>query len=352
MTGSAHLPDRHAAADATPVASSWRTGLAWLTGLLILGAVVAAALLFTELQRFAELAQQAEPIWLLAAAGLQVATYFAAAGVWWVTLKRAGQRRRFLSLVPMGLAKLFTDQALPTGGIGGTILVVSGLARRGVPKGIAMATLLLGMTSYYTAYLLAVVIALVILYAAHALNGLMLAGAGAFLLVAFGVPMAVLMVRRWASVWPFTLATRMPALQTLLEAMREAPGKTLRDPVSFLVSALLQFAVFALDAATLWAMLHAVGSDGNPLAAFAAFTMASVAATVGPMPLGLGTFEAVSTAVLHLEGQTVAAALTATLLLRGFTFWLPMIPGLVLARRELRRHVRPKRARRSTHAAG
>jgi uncharacterized protein (TIRG00374 family) len=170
--------------------------------------------------------------------------------------------------------------------------------------------------------------------------------------VAFGVPMAVLMVRRWASVWPFTLATRMPALQTLLEAMREAPGKTLRDPVSFLVSALLQFAVFALDAATLWAMLHAVGSDGNPLAAFAAFTMASVAATVGPMPLGLGTFEAVSTAVLHLEGQTVAAALTATLLLRGFTFWLPMIPGLVLARRELRRHVRPKRARRSTHAAG
>ena len=74
------MPDRHAAADATPVASSWRTGLAWLTGLLILGAVVAAALHFTELQRFAELAQQAEPIWLLAAAGLQVATYFAAAG--------------------------------------------------------------------------------------------------------------------------------------------------------------------------------------------------------------------------------------------------------------------------------
>jgi hypothetical protein len=338
MTG-AHLPE-------SPTPSSWKIGLSWLTGLLILGAVVAAALHFTELQRFAELARQAQPVWLLVALALQVATYFAAAGVWWVTLKRAKQPRPYLSLVPMGLAKLFTDQALPTGGIGGTILVVSGLARRGVPKGIAMATLLLGMTSYYTAYLIAVAVALSVLYAEHALDGLMLAGAGVFVLVAFGVPMAVLMVRRWARVWPFTLATRIPALATLLEAMAEAPAQTLRDPVSFLVSALLQFGVFVLDAATLWAMLHAVGSDGDPMAAFAGFIMASVAATVGPMPLGLGTFEAVSTAVLHLEGQSVAAALTATLLLRGFTFWLPMIPGLILARRELSRHGRPRRARR------
>jgi hypothetical protein len=32
----------------------------------------------------------------------------------------------------------------------------------------------------------------------------------------------------------------------------------------------------------------------------------------------------------------VEPALAATLLLRGFTFWLPMLPGLWLARRELR----------------
>ena len=32
----------------------------------------------------------------------------------------------------------------------------------------------------------------------------------------------------------------------------------------------------------------------------------------------------------------VAAGLAATLLFRGFSFWLPMIPGLLLARREAR----------------
>ena len=327
-------------------AHGWRTVLSWLSGLLILAGVVLVVLHFTELQRFVELSRKAEPIWLLAAAALQAATYFAAAAVWWVVLKRAKHPRPFLSLVPMGLAKLFTDQALPTGGIGGTLLVVSGLHRRGVPKGIAMATLLIGMISYYAAYLLAVAIALGILFAAHALSAAILAGAGAFVLIALAVPLGVLMVRRWVRVWPLTLVPKIvPALNTLVEAMEQAPVKALRDPVSITASTLLQFAVFVLDAMTLWTMLHAVGSDGGPFQAFAGFMAASVAATVGPMPLGLGTFEAVSTATLNLQGQPIEAALTATLLLRGFTFWLPMVPGLILARRELQRHARPHRTR-------
>jgi uncharacterized membrane protein YbhN (UPF0104 family) len=41
--------------------------------------------------------------------------------------------------------------------------------------------------------------------------------------------------------------------------------------------------------------------------------------------------------MLSLLGVPAAAGLAATLLLRGFTFWLPMLPGLWLARRELSR---------------
>lgn len=83
-------------------------------------------------------------------------------------------------------------------------------------------------------------------------------------------------------------------------------------------------------------MLHAIGHNVAPSAVFSSFIMASVAATVGPIPLGLGTFEAVSVTMLGLLGVPLEAGLTATLLLRGFTFWLPMLPGLWLARRELR----------------
>ncbi|HVZ02717.1 MAG TPA: lysylphosphatidylglycerol synthase transmembrane domain-containing protein [Dongiaceae bacterium] len=330
-----------------PGGGGWKTGLSWISGLLILAGVVLVALHFTELERFVELARNAQPVWLLAAAALQAATYFAAAGAWWAVLKRARHPRPYLALVPMGLAKLFVDQALPTGGIGGTLLVVAGLDRRGVPKGVAMAVLLIGMISYYAAYLIAVAIALAILFVNHALNGVILAGAAVFLLIALAVPLGVLLVRRWVRVWPLTLVPKMvPAMNILVEAIEQTPGRSLRDPVSLAISGLLQFAVFVLDALTLWTMLHAVGSDDGPLNAFAGFMTASVAATVGPMPLGLGTFEAVSTAALKLQGQSLATALTATLLLRGFTFWLPMIPGLMLARRELRRHRRHAAKRR------
>ena len=82
-------------------------------------------------------------------------------------------------------------------------------------------------------------------------------------------------------------------------------------------------------------MLRALNQTASPLVAFASFIVADVVATVGPIPLGLGVFEGTSVAVLYLTGVSVEAALAATLLLRGFTFWLPMLPGMWLVRREL-----------------
>lgn len=331
----------HPAQDTRP--GPWRIGASWIFGALVLAAVVLVASQFTQIERFAQIARDAEPVWLLLAFVLQVLTYACAAGVWYGTLRRAGLHQSFASIIPLGLAKLFTDQALPSGGIGGTLLVVSGLERRGVPSGIGMAALLTGLLSYYVAYLVAVLSALVILYVDGALDGAMIIGAGLFILVALGVPAIVLGIRRWSrrerAIGPLTTALewleRIPGFTALMTAMSEAPSSLLRDPVSFGTAFVLQLGVFALDAATLWVMLQALGADGSPTIAIAAFVMASLAATVGPMPLGLGTFEAVCVAVLHIQGPSVEVALTATLLLRGFTFWLPMIPGLILARREL-----------------
>jgi hypothetical protein len=313
----------------------WRIRLSWLSGLLVLAAVITVAAHLTELERFMALAANAHPVWLLASLALQSVTYFAAAGVWWVVLQRRGQHPSFLGLVPMGLAKLFTDQAIPTGGIGGTILVVRALVRRRIPSGIAMSALLLGMTAYYTAYAVAVAIALAFLHSQGLLDGAMLAGAAAFGCVAVAVPAIVLAVRRNMHRWPFTLATRVPGFTTLLEAMQEAKLKPRRDWPPFVAAAMLQLSVFLLDAATLWTALRAVGSTASPAIAFVAFMSASVAATIGPMPLGLGTFEAVSVATLHLQGQPLEVALMATLLLRGLTFWLPMFPGLLVAHHEV-----------------
>ena len=72
---------------------------------------------------------------------------------------------------------------------------------------------------------------------------------------------------------------------------------------------------------------------------------ASILAALSPIPMGLGSFEAGSTAMLSLLGVPVHTALAGTLLVRGFTLWLPLLPGLVLMRgtfrRKQRRRLRP-----------
>ena len=99
---------------------------------------------------------------------------------------------------------------------------------------------------------------------------------------------------------------------------------------------LLSIAVILLDAATLWVMLRALALPASYQVVFPAYLLAMMVATVGPIPLGLGTLEATCVAVLVLRRIPIEAALTATLLLRGCTTWLPLVPGLILVRRELR----------------
>ena len=127
----------------------------------------------------------------------------------------------------------------------------------------------------------------------------------------------------------------MPGAAHLLRAIADAPTDLLRDPVLLAQTVTLEFAVFALDGLTLWLVLRALGDSPAIWVAFVSFIMASMAATLGPIPLGLGTFEAACVGMLSLLGVAIEAALAATLLLRGLTFWLPMVPGLWLARREI-----------------
>jgi uncharacterized protein (TIRG00374 family) len=311
----------------------------WVPGALLLAGLVVAVLHLGELERFGELLAHANPLWLLAGGVLQAATYACAGGVWYLALDRAGSHRPLAVMIPLSLAKLFTDQAVPLGGISGTILVFHGLSRRGIPARLAMAALLVGLVSYYGAYLLAVVAAIIVLAVRYTVNAAVIVAAALFSLIAVGIPSFVLLFVRRAGTRFDKYLARIPGAKSLLSMIADAPSDLLQDPTLVGATALLQLAVFLLDAATLAVVLAAIGSDSTDLfGVFASFMLASVAATIGPTPLGLGTFESVCVATLTLVGVRLEAALTATLLLRGLTFWLPMLPGLWIARRELRQN--------------
>jgi uncharacterized membrane protein YbhN (UPF0104 family) len=136
---------------------------------------------------------------------------------------------------------------------------------------------------------------------------------------------------------------RIPGVDPLLRAMKLARPDIVESPSLIAQAGILEGAIFLLDAATLAAMLAAVGHPAPFDAVFAAFVFASIAQLLGIVPGGLGTFEGAQVALLTLLRVPLEAALTATLLLRGFTFWLPLLPGMWVAHREMAHRDSPAR---------
>jgi Mg2+-importing ATPase len=95
---------------------------------------------------------------------------------------------------------------------------------------------------------------------------------------------------------------------------------------------LFQLAIVLLDAATVWLLIRSLGEVASPAGVFASFMVSSLLRTIGIIPGGLGVFEAASVVTLKLAGVSVPVALAGTLLFRGLSFWLPMVPGLVFSR--------------------
>ncbi|GJQ23990.1 MAG: flippase-like domain-containing protein [Planctomycetia bacterium] len=307
----------------------------WFLGLIFLAGLVLFVSHFSELEHFAQLLRQAKPLWLIAGFLLQSATYFSVAAVWHQTLRYAGVRYSLWLLVPLGIAKLFSDQALPTGGMSGTLFLVASLNRRGISKSLCMAVLLVSLVAYYLSYLLAVLASIALLWFCHDLRAWIVAVTVIFCIIAVAIPAGALWLRHRGNQTVPGILMRIPGLTAVLNALGDAPGYLLKSPALIIKTTLFQGTIFLLDAYTLNVMLYAIGQDTSFLVVFASFVIASMVATLGPVPLGLGTFEATCVAMLTMLGITLEAAFTATLLLRGFTLWLPMFPGLWLTKREL-----------------
>jgi uncharacterized membrane protein YbhN (UPF0104 family) len=96
----------------------------------------------------------------------------------------------------------------------------------------------------------------------------------------------------------------------------------------------LQLLVIVLDAATLDAMLRSISHPAQLDKIFASYSMSNVASMLSIIPGGIGAFEGVSVLTLGLLSVPINVGLAATLMLRAFILWLPMIPGFFILRRE------------------
>jgi uncharacterized protein (TIRG00374 family) len=251
-------------------------------------------------------------------------------------LQTARTPRKPLDLFRLTFAKHFADQVMPTAGVSGNVVLIDRLVSLGVPRGNAVAALLLQVIAFYASYAAGALWVLVLLWWKNRAS-LLLAGAVLiFLVVATGIPALTLWLHRRGQKKPPKWIARWSKARQFFELVGEAPRKLLRNPRLIGGLILLNGLVFLCDAATMQACVLALGIHAPLSAGYIAFMMAAIAVILGPIPMGLGSFEAVSVAMLRLSGVPFEAAFSATLLFRGFTLWLPLIPGGVLLRRQLK----------------
>ncbi|PZW64697.1 Mg2+-importing ATPase [Pseudomonas sp. URMO17WK12:I6] len=322
--------------------------ITWLLGAAMLATVIGVALRLTDVESLAQLLAQAEPIWLVGALGLQALTYMAQGQIFRVVLKAGAQNLSLWEAGKLSLMKLFVDQALPSSGISGAFAVVASFVRMGFAKPVVLACLVLDLSGYFLAYVLSVGVALpVVIFQGHATAAITTT---CLVFVAVSLALAVLTPRLAGN---SHLATHVPGqrfsmINKGILLLTGADKQLIRNRALLWRITLLELVIILLDSATLWVLVRALGVSAPPLGLFAGFMLASVLRSIGIVPGGLGAFEAAAVVTLHWIGVNIAVALSATLLFRGLTFWLPMLPGLWLAHREW--HATPKATALYTNA--
>lgn len=310
----------------------------WMLGVSLL--LIAALLVFvathrSEAEHFTLLVFHAQPEWLFLALAMQIATYVCAGGVWNAVIRAAGHRVRIGALARFSVEKLSIDQLIPLGGVSGNLVMFQAMRRLGLPRRLAMEALLIDVLTHYLAYALMASAGVLLLWLHHRITPVIVSLVAVFAAFLLVVPAAILWLLAHRQRTLPRCLMRVHPIAKAAEAVRSVSIERIRSPKLMATALAFGSGVFLLDAATLWAVMHITGHPVSPSVAFVALVMASMAGTVSFLPGGIGGFEAGCVLTLHLFGAPIEAALTGTLLLRGMSLWIPLVPGLLMVRRDL-----------------
>jgi uncharacterized membrane protein YbhN (UPF0104 family) len=286
---------------------------------LVVGVAV-AYVLAGQLARvsIASLIRNADPRWIAVAITLSALTYAAAAtSLSGFVLERLRFVRTLIAQVAASFVTLVTPAA-----VGGAALNVRYLQRSGVSPAKATASVGAAQVIAFVLHMLLLVIFAAITGAAqiHSLRPpswayYVLAGLVVLLLAAIALPRGRRLLR--ARLVP-TLGQVLPRLLDIAQS----PGKL----AAGLGGALLLTAAYVL---CLEACVHALGGS-VPIASIAVvYLTGSALGSAAPTPGGLGAVEVALSAGLTATGLGNGTALSAVLLFRLLTFWLPVPVGWV-----------------------
>jgi glycosyltransferase 2 family protein len=287
------------------------------TVLTLIGSLAAAYFLLGELGRVSLLStlRSADWRWTALALALSAVTYVGAA---WSLSGYVPDRLRFGPTVLAQLAGSFVTLVTPAA-VGGAALNIRYLQRRRIPAAVAAASVGLSQVVAFTLHLLLLVIFAAITGSQdHSLQPptwvyFVIAGLIVIVLVVVAIPAGRRLLR--ARLSP-VLGQVLPRLLAVVQQPRK-----LAEGIG---GALLLTAAYIL---CLDASIRALGGSVALASTAVVYLTGSALGSAVPTPGGLGAVEAALTAGLTAAGLPGATAVSAVLLFRALTFWLPVPVG-------------------------
>ncbi len=308
--------------------------VSWVIALTLLVLVFSYTLKLTELKDFISLAESLKPQWIFLMALTEFGTYFSTASMYSAIMKSGGHKVHVGKLLTLNMQKLAVDQLIPTGGVGGYAVISQALRRTGATKNIAIAMVFLGLAAWYVAGDLTGAFSLWTLRSVPAAFH----SALIVFIIYFSVSVVILVLLRAVRMdWLKKIKHRVPfaSLRTFLTEMAETREFGMAEKNLFFTCILVQICLILFDAGTLAFACVALGHPLPYTSVLACYIFSSMAGTLSLLPGGIGVFEGGAITLLGFVGLAPEAALTATVLYRGFSLWLPLIPGIFFARSEI-----------------
>jgi uncharacterized protein (TIRG00374 family) len=343
-----------------PALTVSRRNLVALGGFLF-AAVAALYLLLPQLAGLEDTWKRIEdgrPVWMIAALVLTLGMFGGYVAMFRGLFGRAATRIGWTASYQITMAGLAASRLFAAGGAGGLVLTAWALRRSGMRKRTVADKTIAFLVLTYLPYVIAVVVC------GFGLHWGLFSGPDPFSLtfVPAAVGVVLLAVALAIGFIPTDLQRRMRGLRgdghfgRLTHKLAVAPASTsagVREALEHLRSrdpALLGAVLFwGFQIAVLWAAFHAFG-DSPPIAVLTLAFFLGMLGNLLPMPGGVGGVEGGMVGALSAFGVSFDLALVAVLVYRAFTFWLPLIPGVV-AYFGLRRTVEAWKQERTSSAA-
>jgi uncharacterized protein (TIRG00374 family) len=278
------------------------------------------------------------PVWIIAALLLTMGMFGGYVAMFRGVYVRAGSRIGWRASYQITMAGLAASRLFAAGGAGGLVLTAWALRRSGMEKRTVADKTMAFLVLTYLPYAFAVIVC------GFGLHWGLFSGDHPFTLtfvpavigcIALAIALAIAFIPTDLQRRLKPFAARHGRFARLVQKLSQAPAATsagVRDALDHLRSrdpALLGAILFwAFQIAVLWAAFHAFG-DAPPIAVLIQAFFVGMLGNLLPMPGGVGGVEGGMIGAYVAFGVNSGLAVVAVLVYRAFTFWLPLLPGVI-----------------------